>query len=523
MTVPDRKAPDQNEAAAPLQTSVVTAAPEPRPLAPGSDRLPALVWVIGAVFVAVELAVSGRYGFQQDELYFLVAGHHLALGYVDQPPLAPLLTRITGVLGVTPTAIRIIPAFCGGAIVVMAARQAALFGAGRLGRVLAALVTACAPVIIGAVHVGNTTPLDLLAWTTVLLCVSTALLRHRPRWWLGAGVAAGVGLEADNLVILLLIALAVGLLVTDQRAVLRTRWPWLGASIAAAIWAPNVSWQAAHGWPQLAMSAALHRENTSPADYAGALPGELVYLGLVMAPLVVAGFVVLWRTAELRFIAVAATLVVVYVLAWVPGKVYYADGVAAAVLAAGAAATERWIARAGRPGWRLRLVVVASLVAVVVTLPALLPILPASAVHSLPASSQDSSVGDSIGWPQLTRAVAVQDAALVRAGQAPTSIFTGYYAEAATLAVYGAADHLPPVLSGNNAYWMWGPGQAADRNVLVVDALSQLRPYFASCRLLTTDNPPYHVRNDWTDIQIGVCTGPVAGWRALWPHLKLYG
>ena len=50
-----------------------------------------------------------------------------------------------------------------------------------------------------------------------------------------------------------------------------------------------------------------------------------------MAPLVVAGFVVLWRTAELRFIAVAATLVVVYVLAWVPGKVYYADGVAAAV------------------------------------------------------------------------------------------------------------------------------------------------------------------------------------------------
>ena len=57
-----------------------------------------------------------------------------------------------------------------------------------------------------------------------------------------------------------------------------------------------------------------------------------------MAPLVVAGFVVLWRTAELRFIAVAATLVVVYVVAWVPGKVYYADGVAAVVLAAGAAA-----------------------------------------------------------------------------------------------------------------------------------------------------------------------------------------
>jgi hypothetical protein len=481
---------------------------------------------VAALFVAVELAVSGRDGFQQDELYFLVAGHHLAFGYVDQPPLGPLLTRITDVLGVTPTAIRIIPALAGGAIVIMAARLAALFGAGRLGRVLAALVTACAPVFLGAVHVGNTTPLDLLAWTTVLLCVSTALLRHRPRWWLAAGGAAGVGLEADNLVVLLLIALAVGLLFSAQRPALRTRWPWLGAGIGALIWAPNVIWQATHGWPQLAMSAALHRENTSPGDYAAALPAEIVYLGLVMAPLVVAGFVVFWRTAEQRFLAIAATLVLVYVVAWVPGKVYYADGVAPAVLAAGAAATERWIAR-GRADRAQRrqqlLVVIASLVGVVVTLPQVLPFLSASVVHSLPAASQHSSVGDSIGWPQLTRAIAAQDAALVRDGQPPTSIFTGYYAEAATLAVYGGADHLPPVVSGNNAYWMWGPGRASDRTVLVVDALARLRPYFASCRLLTTYNPPYRVQNDWTDIQIGVCTGPTAGWPALWPHLKVYG
>ncbi len=114
--------------------------------------------MIGAAFVAVELAVSSRYGFMQDELYFLVAGHHLAFGYVDQPPLAPLLTRITDLIGVSPTAIRIVPALAGGAVVVLAARLAALFGAGLLGRVLAALAMACAPVLIGADHVANTTP-----------------------------------------------------------------------------------------------------------------------------------------------------------------------------------------------------------------------------------------------------------------------------------------------------------------------------------------------------------------------------
>jgi Dolichyl-phosphate-mannose-protein mannosyltransferase len=518
---PESITPDPPDPSA--QPTVTADGPPPQPPVTRSDRVPLLAWVIGAVFVVVELAVSGRYGFQQDELYFIVAGHHLAFGYVDQPPIAPLLTRVTGILGVSPAAIRIVPALAGGAVVVMAARLAALFGAGRLGRVLAALTMACAPVLIGADHVGNTTPLDLLAWTAVLLFVSTALLRDRPRWWLAAGAAAGIGLEADNLVVLLLIGLAIGILASAQRPVLRTRWPWIGAGIAAVIWVPNVIWQATHGWPQLAMSAALHRENTSPADYAGAVPAQLVYLGLLMTPLVVAGFVVLWRTRELRFIAITATLVLGYVLAWIPGKVYYADGVAPAVLAAGAAATERWIARARRTRGRRWLVVAAALVGTAVALPGVLPILPASAVHTLPASSQHSNVGDSIGWPQLTRAIAAQYTALVRAGQPPTSIFTGYYAEAAALDVLGTRDHLPPVLSGQNAYWMWGPGRASDQTVLVVDALGKLRPHFASCRLLTTYHAPDHVQNDWTPIQIGVCTGPAASWHSLWPRLKYYG
>ena len=215
--------------AAPLPQPAVPAVTPASPAGvPPSDRVPALAWFIAAVFVAVELAVSGRYGFMQDELYFIEAGRHLAFGYVDQPSLTPLLTRVSEIAGLSPTAIRVIPALAGGAVVVAAARFAALFGAGRLGRVLAALTMACTPVLLGADHVDNTTPLDLLAWTAVLLCVTTALLRHRPRWWLGAGAAAGIGLENDNLMLLLLLGLGLGVLLSQYAAVLRTRWPWLG-------------------------------------------------------------------------------------------------------------------------------------------------------------------------------------------------------------------------------------------------------------------------------------------------------
>ena len=146
------------------------------------DRVPRAAWGIAAALVALELAVSDRYGFGMDELYFIEAGRHLAFGYVDQPPLAPLLTRTTDVLGFSPTAIRILPAMAGGFTVAATARLAALFGAGRPGRVLAALIAACAPFTLPLAHFGDTSAYDVLAWTLVLLCASTALLRERPRW-----------------------------------------------------------------------------------------------------------------------------------------------------------------------------------------------------------------------------------------------------------------------------------------------------------------------------------------------------
>jgi hypothetical protein len=107
-------------------------------------------------------------------------------------------------------------------------------------------------------------------------------------------------------------------------------------------------------------------------------------------------------------------------------------------------------------------------------------------------------------------------------GQPSASIFTGWYAEAAALDVLGSADHLPPELSGHNAYRMWGPGRVSDQTVLVVDALGWPRAYVASCRLLTIYHAPYQVQNDGTPIQIGVCTRPSASWHKLWPRLKHY-
>ena len=78
-------------------------------------------------------------------------------------------------------------------------------------------------------------------------------------------------------------------------------------SLALALWAPNLIWQATHGWPEVAMSEALRREHSSAHDYSLIVVAQVVYVGLAALPLAVVGARRLWRDRSLRFLGIATT------------------------------------------------------------------------------------------------------------------------------------------------------------------------------------------------------------------------
>ena len=75
------------------------------------------------------------YGIFRDELYFIVCGRHLAWGYVDQPPIIPLVARISELLfGLQSLALfRTFASLAGAAEVAMTGLLAWRMG-GRAGR-----------------------------------------------------------------------------------------------------------------------------------------------------------------------------------------------------------------------------------------------------------------------------------------------------------------------------------------------------------------------------------------------------
>src|SRR3974377_1245858 len=87
-----------------------------------SDRLKCafLFGCAAVVVLLVHLATNGNLGFHTDEFYYINCGRHPALGYVDCPPIVPLLAGLeTDLLGATPWALRLLPTLLGAFMVVL--------------------------------------------------------------------------------------------------------------------------------------------------------------------------------------------------------------------------------------------------------------------------------------------------------------------------------------------------------------------------------------------------------------------
>jgi hypothetical protein len=97
---------------------------------------PPLAWGPLAAVVVAEVALlvafAGRYGYSRDELYFLRSGHEAALGYLDNPPLTPLVAAAMDTLASgSPAAVRIPSALAAGLVVLLTGLMARKFGGER--------------------------------------------------------------------------------------------------------------------------------------------------------------------------------------------------------------------------------------------------------------------------------------------------------------------------------------------------------------------------------------------------------
>jgi hypothetical protein len=445
--------------------------------------------LLGGLFAALQFAILLAsslwgshlgYGFFRDELYYLVCGHHLAFGYVDQAPLVALQARLAETLfGLSPTGIRILSFAAGAITVALTGLLTWQLGGRRIAQVLAMIAMLCAPV-----HVVISSFLSMNAWEPcfwmgcIFVLLRLAEGNAGPRAWLLFGLLAGLGIENKHSTVFFLIALVLGLLLTPQRRILWSRWCAAGVGLLLLLALPNLIWQWVHHFPtyELLNNIAHSDKNIKmpPLDFLVQQARGMLFVSL---PLWLGGLIWLGVTRSsrtARFVA-PTFLIFLAMMMLLHAKDYYVAPIYPVLFAAGAAALSK-LARPGWPRWArvaipaMSIVWTALLLAVAcISAPLLLTLLPPDRYQAyqmrlgskIPKSEKFTSplpqyLSDRFGWPQMVQGFAQRYNALPPDVRAQTAIFCGNYGEASAVNVLGPKYGLPTAISSHQNYFYWG-------------------------------------------------------------------
>jgi hypothetical protein len=444
-----------------------------------------VIATVAALKLAVHLVTNSGYGIFRDELYFIVCGRRLAFGYVDHPPLAPLLARLgTALFGETIFGVRFFAAVMGAISVVLAALFARELGGRRFAQGAAGLATLCSIVYLGSHATLGTHTSEVVFWTSISLLFARLIRTENPRLWLLFGLVAGVGLQNKHSLVFFAFGLVAGLLFTPERRLLWSRWLALGGLAALVVFLPNIVWQAVHGWPTLEFLSNVKSSSKNvvltPWEYFGQ---QVLIVNPILLPLWIGGLVFFFIAGPAkRYRAFGWSYLITFVvIVALKGKNYYLAPIYATLFAAGAVAFENWTEskrRWARPVYGALAVVTAAVFA-----PFVLPILSPerllayqTALGVTPPRSETSHTAalpqlfaDQLGWEDFAERVARAYESLSPEERSKAGIFAQNYGEAGALDVHGARFHLPPALSGHQNYFLWGPQGFTGEVLIVID------------------------------------------------------
>lgn len=454
------------------------------------------------------------YGYFRDELYFLICGHHLAWGYVDQPPMVALQARVAEIVfGKSVAGVRMLTAIAGALKVALAGLLTWALGGKRVAQCLAMVATLLTPVYLVMDSYLNMNTFEPVFWMGSILAVILMARGGDPRWWIAVGLLGGLGLENKHSTTFFLIALLFALLISPQRSLLRNRWFALAVLLVILIALPNLLWEWRHHWATYELLNNIAHSNKNVVLGPGRfLLRQVLMMAPLAAPLWIGGL--LWllfskHARAYRFAAVAFLGLLAIMIA-LKAKDYYVAPMYPLLLSAGAVGLER-LSRGRR--WPAITYSIVLVVLILPLLPLLLTLLPPDrlvryqqALHFAPpkTETEDTAIlpqyfADRIGWPEMVAAFARGYNSLSPQERVQAGIICGNYGEASAVNFLGGAYGLPTAISGHQNYFYWGPHGYSGEVMLAIggDQQDYEKVYQSVEVVAVLDNPytmPYERR-----------------------------
>jgi 4-amino-4-deoxy-L-arabinose transferase-like glycosyltransferase len=261
------------------------------------------LWLIGALLVALfamRMVYAGLFELRTDEAYYWTWSKENVLSFLDHPPMIAWFIRAgTAIFGDTGLGVR----FMG--IVGMLVTQALLADLVRrvtqdLRAMLVAVLLPEAALYYGLLTAKVAPDVAMIPFAMAMIWSLVRLVdSDDARWWLAAGLFAGLALLSKLTVVMLAPAILAFMLVPAWRGRwLRSPYPWLAVLIAFAVSSPVLIWNAGHDWASFKFQFIRATTNNEVSlrtvgDFLGLQFGQV---GLVVMPVVLSAVVLTaWR------------------------------------------------------------------------------------------------------------------------------------------------------------------------------------------------------------------------------------
>jgi hypothetical protein len=487
----------------------------------------------------LHLLTVGNYGIFRDEMYYVACSFRLDWGFVDHPPLTPVIAWLTTHLfGRSPLAVRVFPALAGAALVWLTGKLARDMGGGRFAQFLAALAVLISPIYLLSNHWLTDNAWEPLMWMGCIWLVIRAINTGDERCWLWFGLLAGVAFENKYSIAFLLLGVLVGVILRPERKFLASGWLWLGVVGCILINLPNMLWQVYYHFPFMEL---IHNIRVSNRDIVRGPVAFVLDQAMIMNPILFPLWAVglMWFFLSLngkRYRVLGWTfLVVLGTLIAMGAKNYYVTPVYPMMFAAGAIGFEEMMRRRHSLRWGVAYTAVAIVGAIAIA-PDVVPILPpqklvrylrvlhledAGAFERQNNGALPQWFADEFGWQEMVAKVAEVYNSLPAEERARTAIFSNGWGEAAAVDFYGPKYGLPRAISKQNSYWIWGPGHYDGRTMIVLRSSGEGdREHFESVEDMGAVGHPFARRDEF--FHVWLCRGPKFNLQEAWAGMKLF-
>lgn len=267
----------------------------------GASRRPlVMAALVIAAMTVLRIVYASAIELRTDEAYYWTWSKEAALSFLDHPPGIAWLIRLgTAIFGDTVLGVRF------GGIVAMLVTQCLLADiVRRLTHDVRAIVVAVlmpeAALYYGLLMAKVAPDVAMIPFAVAMIWSLVRLAQSGDgRWWLAAGLFAGLSLLSKFTAIMFAPAVAAFLLVPDWRwRWLRSPYPYVAMLIAIVVFSPVLIWNAQHDWASFRFQGVRATANYGVSlrtigDYIGLQFG---LVGFVVLPVVLLGLIMTaWR------------------------------------------------------------------------------------------------------------------------------------------------------------------------------------------------------------------------------------